>query len=1033
MDFQGDRADELPDEAAGRAGEESEDEDSTIELFRAAERGPDSAAAPLLARRYEIRGKLDSGGSGVVFHGWDRLADRPVAIKVIHGYDPHRFQRIRDEISTLRLLRIPGVVRMIDEEVEGDLFHIVMELVDGDRFPGSRGRMDWSEFRPLLERLLETIVRVHGSSVIHRDLKPGNVLVTREGEVVVLDFGLSALRESSPRRTEPGGFVGTPAYMAPEQVLGARGDERSDLYAIGVMAFEALTGHLPFRGRREEILSAKLGGRTPLLGEADLDIPADTADLLDRLLRRDPDDRPRSALDVLAGIGGSRELGAPDDGIPFLGRAEQLDSAMEALLDGMSIEVVGPRGSGRTRFLRELERRLSERSIDTFRLPDPETPCTPESISAAEEAVRGGAVLLVDDVPDLLPEIREGVAAIHSRGRTVRVGGEVHGGSDPVIELPAALTQRDLHPLFHGPDRIFHLAEDASAELFRRTDGAPRAVAQEVESWVRSRAARWDGGRLRVERSSLEGLSAGLRFPGEAESESVGTGADATDQEFLAAVEIAGPQARLGIVSRLLGVPEAVSLERIRSLVEAGLLHRRSDGSLVIQERGFASRWDRDRTRDAHRTMAEALPGGADGRLVHVILGELHDEVAGESISAARAAVSVGRVDQAIAVLTEGLRVVRRQARESSEDPILREMLRWAMESGTTRALDHFLYESGRSGAQEVTETLVEKIGRAALDALGGDARRGLERMDALGALSDPVLEKLRHSIRLSAARRLDPDLHARRVQEASEWAASRGDPETESWIFGHKGWVHYSVGRYTRAAEMHRRAMRGGGNTLAKLSASSNAASALMESGEYSDARELAEQARALAAVRRHALAEARAESLLRQIAYRANDPLAVDDTLVDVVARLGVPHLAATVALTESAVAWRNGEFDRARTLAQRASQDWSTTGQVLPRLLPDALSIASGAQASDGEIRVLVEESRRCRVPDVGAQALGLLAIGRPERAEEFRRCARRCAEEVPRSLWALRREVLSIDECIGPSPDPGCPGGNGPTNE
>jgi serine/threonine protein kinase len=201
--------------------------------------------AGLLAGRYRLSHVIGRGGFGEVWEAHDTLANRAVAVK---RFDTARDglterRRVRREIAVLRALRLPGVVALYDEGEDGGRPFLVMERVEGRDFPGRATPCPWSSLEALARALVGTLAGVHAVGVLHRDLKPSNVLVSESGGVTVLDFGIARFTASGARTlSADGALVGTPDYLAPEQLAGGDASERSDLYALGVMLYEALTG-----------------------------------------------------------------------------------------------------------------------------------------------------------------------------------------------------------------------------------------------------------------------------------------------------------------------------------------------------------------------------------------------------------------------------------------------------------------------------------------------------------------------------------------------------------------------------------------------------------------------------------------------------------------------------------------------------------------------------------------------------------------------------------------------------------------------
>ena len=261
---------------------------------------------------YEIVSKLGAGGMGEVYLAHDPRLGRDVAVKVLPGakeHDPDRLVRFEQEARAVAALDHPNIVTVYDVGVHDGGPFIVMEYVRGETLSASLRRE-----RPSLARGLEigsqiasALGAAHGRGILHRDLKPSNVMLTATGGVKVLDFGLAKTFVADTAETTetpllpavstiPGIAVGTPAYMSPEQLLVLPLDNRTDIFSLGVILFELVTGQRPFKGDRLNA-PAHSALTAPVLSASDADptVPADVSGLIARMLARDPDDRPRSA------------------------------------------------------------------------------------------------------------------------------------------------------------------------------------------------------------------------------------------------------------------------------------------------------------------------------------------------------------------------------------------------------------------------------------------------------------------------------------------------------------------------------------------------------------------------------------------------------------------------------------------------------------------------------------------------------------------------------------------------------------------
>ncbi len=338
-------------------------------LHRAAPVASSQAVQPLpgstlLQGRFGIGRRVGEGAMGCVFEAFDEQRRSAVAIKTLSWLDPDSVYRIKSEFRSLADVRHPNLCQL-HELFSDDGWFFSMELVNGERFDRwvrPNDVLDESRLRDALAQLLSGVGAIHDAGKLHRDLKPSNVLVDEDGRVVVLDFGLAvAWNPDDPGRTGiQEGLSGTPAYLAPEQVAGAAGTAASDLYSIGTMLFVALTGRLPFQGGVDEILAAKLRDPAIGVGAVFADAPPDLATLCDRLLERDPAQRP-DAGQLQAALGPARRASARPTGPTgtatareqFFGRETEmaeLQAAYDAMVAGQAVAlfVVGESGMGKS-------------------------------------------------------------------------------------------------------------------------------------------------------------------------------------------------------------------------------------------------------------------------------------------------------------------------------------------------------------------------------------------------------------------------------------------------------------------------------------------------------------------------------------------------------------------------------------------------------------------------------------------------------------------------------------------------------------
>ncbi len=224
---------------------------------------------------------------------------RRVVLKCPHEAimgDVNSFDRFRREMQIAATLDHPGIQRSLDVGGDRSRPYLVLEYVEGETLRElltRQGRLPLDRTIDLARQLAEAMAYAHSRSVYHRDLKPENLLVTPEGRLVVTDFGIALM--AGARRLTYRWFtsaVGTPDYMAPEQVQGKRGDARTDIYAIGVILFEMLAGRVPWEGDNPlSIMSQHLSAAVPPLHQINPDVPAPIEGIVRKCLRKDPDER----------------------------------------------------------------------------------------------------------------------------------------------------------------------------------------------------------------------------------------------------------------------------------------------------------------------------------------------------------------------------------------------------------------------------------------------------------------------------------------------------------------------------------------------------------------------------------------------------------------------------------------------------------------------------------------------------------------------------------------------------------------------
>jgi serine/threonine protein kinase len=273
------------------------------------------APGTVLAGRYLIVRVAGRGAAATVYHALDRMLDEPVALKVLDaaGAGAAAVDRFRAEIKLARRVTHPNVCRIHDYGEDGDRRFICMELIDGRNLRdvlADRGRLASGEACAVALQAAAALEAIHARGIVHRDVKTANLIQDAAGRVYVTDFGVATGGGPGSAGLAAGYVAGTPEYMSPEQAQGLRLDPRSDLYALGVVLFELLTGDVPFRGgSTAETLVRHVQQPLPIDALAAADVPEGVRALVERLLAKHRDDRPPSAADAAEAL---RPFARPD-------------------------------------------------------------------------------------------------------------------------------------------------------------------------------------------------------------------------------------------------------------------------------------------------------------------------------------------------------------------------------------------------------------------------------------------------------------------------------------------------------------------------------------------------------------------------------------------------------------------------------------------------------------------------------------------------------------------------------------------------
>jgi serine/threonine-protein kinase len=262
---------------------------------------------------YRILERIGRGGMATVYKAYQPSLERNVAVKVIHemlAAEDEQFQkRFQREAKSVAALRHPNIVQVYDFGTEDDVPYMVMEYLEGTTLKAElkglaeRGEtMEWEEVNRVFKAVAGAVDYAHSQGMVHRDLKPANVMLTSKGDVVLTDFGVARI-VGGTQYTATGMIAGTPAYMSPEQGKGERGDARSDIYALGIILYEMLTGQVPFEADTPWAIIVKhISDPLPLPRELNPALPEKAEQVILKALAKTPDDRYQSAADMVAAL-----------------------------------------------------------------------------------------------------------------------------------------------------------------------------------------------------------------------------------------------------------------------------------------------------------------------------------------------------------------------------------------------------------------------------------------------------------------------------------------------------------------------------------------------------------------------------------------------------------------------------------------------------------------------------------------------------------------------------------------------------------
>ncbi len=264
----------------------------------------DKYIGKMLDNRYEILEKIGTGGMAVVYKARCHRLNRLVAVKILKeelAEDEEFRRRFRTESQAVAMLSHPNIVSVYDVSRSGNIEYIVMELIDGitlKQYMNRKGVLNWKETLHFTTQIVKALSHAHSRGIIHRDIKPHNIMILKDGSVKVADFGIARLLSSQNTLTQEA--LGSVHYISPEQAKGAPVDARSDLYSVGVVMYEMLTSRLPFVGDSAVSIAIQHISAIPLMPrEINPDVPVGLEEITMHAMEANPDNRYANAEEML--------------------------------------------------------------------------------------------------------------------------------------------------------------------------------------------------------------------------------------------------------------------------------------------------------------------------------------------------------------------------------------------------------------------------------------------------------------------------------------------------------------------------------------------------------------------------------------------------------------------------------------------------------------------------------------------------------------------------------------------------------------
>lgn len=476
-------------------------------------RSADPYLGRTLAARYRLIKRLGSGGMSIVYLARHVMIDRMSAIKILRqdlGMSPTHRERFLREARSVNRINHPNIVEITDFGETESLVYLVMEYVSGDSLLAhvKRGRFVWARAARVALQIASALGRAHQTGVIHRDLKPENVLLVPRGDeemVKLTDFGIAKVVDA-PQLTFSEQLFGTPGYIAPEFVEGIPIDGRADLYSLGVVLYEMITGALPYEARSQAdlmLLPLSTAPIPPSVRAEGLALPPDLESLVLRMLARRPEDRPRDAFEVVDALGDVlRRFGSTSRRPPAIAPANAIPEPGESR---PTLLELAPRASalppsGQDRLTANVER------VPTMNIASRWHGAIGELDDAIASARRRGDAKAADKAAEKAAQARKLVANIERTSATV---GEHQGRVDRIEARGRAFRAN----LGHAIDELVRdrSRERAHAEAVRSRQGT--LDGDRIATGERSRdALLWETAALDAELERAEVLERDLAY-----------------------------------------------------------------------------------------------------------------------------------------------------------------------------------------------------------------------------------------------------------------------------------------------------------------------------------------------------------------------------------------------------------------------------------------------------------------------------------------------------------------------------------------